>query len=103
MTELDEASQDHPVYIHQFGFGPAVTNSEGKRFLEAEGIVVGEDGVIAAGANALAAHALLKGIQTEEDRMRTTREIMTYVNSLGLTTVIDAAGGNRPELGAQQF
>lgn len=105
LAELDDAAPNHPVYIHLRANGPAVTNSPGKRFLEAEGIIVAQDGMIAAGGmgagpgNAVEAYDVLKRYQTEADKQRGTRELMAYANSLGLTTVIDAAGTNRP--GAQ--
>ncbi|MEE9570277.1 MAG: amidohydrolase family protein, partial [Gammaproteobacteria bacterium] len=71
----------------------------------AAGIAVGQDGMIPAGGmgaapgNAVDAYDLLKNTRTEQDKQRSTRELMAYANSLGLTTVIDAAGTNRP--GAQ--
>ena len=105
LAELDQASPDNPVYIHLRANGPAVTNSAGRPFFEAAGIPVGEDGMIPAGGmgaapgNAVEAYDLLKSTRTEQDKQRSTRELMAYANSLGLTTIIDAAGTNRP--GAQ--
>ena len=104
LAELDSAAPEHPFYMHLRANGPAVTNSLGKAFLEAEGISVDNNGVIAAGRGqnpSIAAYDVLKKHQTEEDRRRSTRELMTRANSLGLTTIIDAAGTNRP--GAQLF
>ncbi len=105
LAELDAASPDNPVYIHLRANGPAVTNSAGRPFFEAAGITVGEDGMIPAGGmgaapgNAVDAYDVLKATRTEEDKQRSTRELMAYANSLGMTTIIDAAGTNRP--GAQ--
>ena len=104
-AELDEVAPDQPVYIHLRANGPAITNSAGQPFFEAGGINVGPDGMIPAGGmgaapgNAVDAYDLLKATRSEEDKQRSTRELMAYANSLGLTTVIDAAGTNRP--GAQ--
>jgi predicted amidohydrolase YtcJ len=100
-AELDEVAPDQPVYIHLRANGPAVTNSAGQPFFEAAGINVGPDGMIPAGGmgaapgNAVDAYDLLKATRSEEDKQRSTRELMAYANSLGLTTVIDAAGTNR--------
>ena len=91
--------------MHLRANGPAVTNSAGRPFFEAAGINVGPEGMIPAGGmgaapgNAVDAYDLLKATRSEEDKQRSTRELMAYANSLGLTTVIDAAGTNRP--GAQ--
>ena len=71
LAELDEAAPGHPVYIHLRANGPAVTSSAGRRFLEAEGIIVAENGMIAAGGvgagpgNAVEAYDVLKSYQTE--------------------------------------
>jgi predicted amidohydrolase YtcJ len=105
LNELDQASPDKPVYIHLRAYGPAVTNSAGKRILEGQGITVAADGMIAAGGmgaapgNAVDSYDYLKTTRSEQDKQRSTRELMAYANGLGLTTVIDAAGTNRP--GAQ--
>jgi predicted amidohydrolase YtcJ len=105
LAELDEASPDNPVYLHLRANGPAITNTAGRPFFEAAGIDVGDDGMIPAGGmgsapgNAVEAYDLLKAARTEADKRRSTRELMGYANSLGRTTIIDAAGTNRP--GAQ--
>jgi predicted amidohydrolase YtcJ len=104
LIELDGAAPDHPVYMHLRANGPGVTNSTGKALLEAEGIAVASDGMIAMGrgaGNAIAAWGVLKASQTEADLQRGAAEFMSHANSLGLTTIIDAAGTNRP--GAQLF
>ena len=104
LVELDEVAPEHPFYMHLRANGPAVTNSKGKALLEAEGVAVADDGMIAMGrgpGNAIAAWDVLKARQTEADRQRSSIEFMAHANSLGLTTIIDAAGTNRP--GAQLF
>jgi predicted amidohydrolase YtcJ len=104
LAELDNVAPDHPFYMHLRANGPAVTNSKGKALLEAEGITVDTDGMIAMGrgpGNAIAAWDVFKASQTEADRRRSATEFMSHANSLGLTTIIDAAGTNRP--GAQLF
>ncbi|MFL2546221.1 MAG: amidohydrolase [Candidatus Rariloculaceae bacterium] len=105
LAELDEVTPNQPVYVHLRANGPAITNSAGRSFFEQGGIDVGPDGMIPAGGmgaapgNAVDAYDLLKATRSEEDKQRSTRDLMAYANSLGLTTVIDAAGTNRP--GAQ--
>ncbi len=105
LEELDEAAPNNPVYIHLRANGPAVTNSAGRPFFEAAGITVGDDGMIPAGGmgaapgNAVEAYDVLKATRSFDDMQRSTRDLMAYANSLGLTTIIDAAGTNRP--GAQ--
>ncbi len=99
LAELDAAAPDHPVYIHLRAYGPAVTNTLARHLLQDGGIDVGENGMIETRDAAIAAYDYLKSHQTDRDRQRNTRDLMRYVNSLGLTMVIDAAGTNRP--GAQ--
>lgn len=104
LQELDGAASDHPVYIHLRANGPAVTNSLGKTLLEAGGIEVAADGMVAMGggpANAIAAFTYLKSLQTHADRVRGTLEFMRHANSLGLTAVRDQGGTPRP--GGQLF
>jgi predicted amidohydrolase YtcJ len=81
--------------------GPAVANSLGRDLLVTGGIEVGEDGSIAQGAQSIAAYEYLKSLQTEEDRQRSAIEYMHHANSLGLTSIRDVAGTERP--GAQLF
>ena len=95
LAELDEALPDNPVYIHLRAYGPAVVNSLGKALLESGGVEVGDDGRIETRQGAIAAYDFLKSRQTFEQRQRNTKRLMAYVNSLGLTAVIDAAGTNR--------
>ena len=95
VAELDEALPDNPVYIHLRAYGPAVTNSKGREMFASGGIEVGDDGMIETREGAIAAYDFLKSRQTFEQRQRNTRLLMAYVNALGMTSVIDAAGTNR--------
>ena len=95
VPELDEALPDNPVYIHLRAYGPAVTNSKGREMFASGGIEVGDDGMIETREGAIAAYDFLKSRQTFEQRQRNTRLLMAYVNALGMTSVIDAAGTNR--------
>jgi predicted amidohydrolase YtcJ len=86
LAELDQAVPDHPVF---FGtFGPAVTNSLGKKFFESKGITVGATGALA-GPAANAALGLLRKMQTPEDRIRSAEYAQSYVLRYGLTTSVD--------------
>ena len=96
LGELDAAIAEDPIFL-QTGFdGAAVTNSRGKAFLEQQGIQVGEDGSIAANAQAVAAFTALKSLQTVEDQKRGAIDVMAYAASVGLTTS-DDKGGPWPE------
>ncbi len=99
--ELNSASPDHPFMIFLRANGPAVTNSIGRDVLVTGGIEVGEDGGVAQGGQSIAAFEYLKGLQTAEDRQRAAIEYMHHANSLGLTSIRDVAGTERP--GAQLF
>ena len=104
LQELDSVAMDHPIYIHLRANGPGVTNSLGKTLLEAGGIDVGDNGMVAMGGgptNAIAAFTYLKSTQTDADRERGTLEFMRHANSLGLTAVRDQGG--TPRAGAQLF
>jgi predicted amidohydrolase YtcJ len=99
--ELNSASPDHPFMIFLRASGPAATNNLGRDLLVAGGIEVGQDGGIAQGEQSIAAFEYLKSLQTEEDRQRSAIEYMHHANSLGLTSIRDVAGTERP--GAQLF
>jgi len=101
LGELDSASPDHPFMIFLRANGPAATNDLGRDLLLAGGIDVGQDGSIAQGAQSIAAFEYLKSLQTPEDRQRGAIEYMRHANSLGLTSIRDVAGTERP--GAQLF
>lgn len=94
-AELNEALPNNPVYVHYRAYGPAVTNNLGATMFEAGGIEVGDDGVFDEGEEAISAYYYLRGGQTVEQKARNTKLLMAYVNSLGITSVIDTAGTNR--------
>ncbi len=86
LAELDQAVPDHPVFFATFG--PAVTNSLGKKFFESKGITVGPTGALA-GPAANAALGLLRNMQTLEDKIRSAEDAQSYVLRYGLTTSVD--------------
>ena len=86
LAELDQAVPDHPVFFATFG--PAVTNSLGKKFFESKGITVGPTGALA-GPSANAALGLLRHMQTLEDKIRSAEYAESYVLRYGLTTSVD--------------
>ena len=88
-TDLDAAAPKHGVYISGTGGGTgAITNSVGRAFLAARGVMVDEaTGVV---ASAQAAVAALQAGQTPEDRLRGTADLNAHANSLGLTGVVNA-------------
>ena len=100
-AELSSASPNHPFMIFLRANGPAVTNNLGRDLLLHGGIEVGADGSIAQGGQSIAAFDYLKSLQTEADRRRGAVEFMHHANSLGLTSIRDVAGTERP--GAQLF
>lgn len=98
LAELDEAAPNHAVFMMAYIFGPAVTNSIGKRFFEVAGIPVGEDGVLATRPGSfdtpgLQAYSRLQDDHTLEDKKRSLRELMRYSNTVGLSTVLEGGGG----------
>ena len=86
LMELDEAVPDHPVFFA--AFGPAVTNSLGKKFFESKGIAVSPTGALE-GPAAHAALGQLRKLQTLEDRIRSAEYAQSYVLRYGLTTSVD--------------
>lgn len=86
LAELDEAVPDHPVYFATFG--PAVTNSLGKKFFESNGVAVGATGALA-GPAANAALGLLRKMQSLEDKVRSAEYAQSYALRYGLTTSVD--------------
>src|SRR6185503_18347658 len=83
-AELDAAAPKHGVYISGTGGGTgAITNSVGRAFFAARGVMVEDTtGVV---ASAQAAVAALQAVQTPEDRLRGTTDLNAHANSLGLT------------------
>ncbi len=88
-AELDAAAPKHGVYISGTGGGTgAITNTVGRAFFAAKGVMVDETtGVV---ASAQAAVAALTMAQTAEDKLRSTADLNAHANSLGLTGVINA-------------
>jgi predicted amidohydrolase YtcJ len=88
-AELDAAAPKHGVYISGTGGGTgAITNSAGRAFFAARGVMVDEaTGVV---TSAQAAVAALQSMQTSEDKLRGTADLNAHANHLGLTGVINA-------------
>ncbi len=87
LAELDQAVPDHPVFFATFG--PAVTNSVGKKFFESKGITVNATTGALEGPNAAAALGVLRQMQTPEDKIRSAEDAQAYVLRYGLTTSVD--------------
>jgi predicted amidohydrolase YtcJ len=88
-AELDAAAPKHGVYISGTGGGTgAITNSVGRAFLAAKGVMVDE--TTGAVASAQAAVAALQAGQTPDDKLRGTADLNAHANSLGLTGVVNA-------------
>ena len=98
LDELDEFAPDNPVFLQWNAFfGPSVTNSLGKDFLESRGIEVADDGIAAAVDPTFQAFLAIDSLDTFEDKLQGTRNIMRYAASLGLTNVFEAGGGHHPD------
>jgi predicted amidohydrolase YtcJ len=82
-AELDAASPDRPVYLN------GRTNSVGEVFFEARGIAV--DDVTGQVANTGAATTALRSIQTFEDKVRGTADIIAFAAATGLTMIHDTS------------
>lgn len=104
-AELDVAAPRNPIYISEFGgTNKALTNTSGKAWFTANGVVVNADGSL---ANAGLAFAALRagevaGDPALPDRLTTTREAIAFANSLGLTMVHDVGGNGFPQANAAQ-
>ena len=83
LAELDAV--DRPVYI-QAAQGGTRTNSQGKAWLEARGVMVAVDGAIAGRAPTAALLALRKEFLTPETRKRSALDVLKYYAALGVTT-----------------
>jgi predicted amidohydrolase YtcJ len=86
LIELDAVSR--PVYI-QAAQGGARTNSQGKAWLEARGVMVASDGAIAGQALQTALLTLRKELLTAETRKRSALDALNYYARLGITTIRD--------------
>ena len=101
LAELDAAAPRHPVYIHSSFNGPAVTNTLGRRFFAGKGVPVADDGTIAQNGPAWDALDALRSVWTLDDRKRTMRQVFSYFNQVGLTTVHSVLGSQ--ERGPAQY
>jgi len=78
-----------PVYL-QAAQGGTRTNSEGKKWLEARGVMVADDGAITGAATGLALQTLRKELLTAETRKRSAADALQYYSTLGITTHRDS-------------
>ncbi len=106
LTEMSAAVPNHPVFIMESFAGPGATNALGKSFFDSHGVVVGADGLVAAGAASLNALFQLRQMQTIETQKRGLQDAMAYAASVGITTHLDQGGfpaaGNNTD-GAANF
>ena len=95
LAELDAV--DRPVYL-QAAQGGTRTNSAGKAWLEARGIMVGADGAITGQATGLALQTLRKELLTPEARVRNASDALAYYARLGITTHRDSGAFHSEEV-----
>lgn len=94
-AELDAAVSDRPVFLFRQFTGPVVVNSMAKAWLEtvtsplAGGVVVSDDGLIAAGLPSTTALYHLRVRQTFDDKVRSTLDAMAFSASVGVTAHLD--------------
>ncbi len=104
-AELDEAVPDRPVFLYTRFTGPCATNTLGKEYFDAvdDGplphpdavkINTSDDGFIASGGFGVptpstTALYVLRTLQTFEDQLRSSRDMMAYSASVGLTAHSD--------------
>lgn len=87
LAELDQAVPDHPVFFATFG--PAVTNTLGRKFFENKGIAADPTTGALEGPAASAALGILRQMQTPVDKIRSAEDAQAYVLRYGLTTSVD--------------
>jgi hypothetical protein len=87
LAELDQAVPDHPVFFATFG--PAITNTAGRKYFESKGIAVNATTGALEGPAAVAALGELRKMQTPEDKIRSAEDAQAYVLRYGLTTSVD--------------
>ncbi len=95
LAELDAVNR--PVYL-QAAQGGTRTNSVGKTWLEARGVMVGDDGAVAGRAASAALLALRKELLTPETRKRSALDALRYYARLGITTHRDCGAFHSDEL-----
>jgi predicted amidohydrolase YtcJ len=94
LTELDAVGR--PVYL-QAAQGGTRTNSDGKAWLEARGVMVAADGAIAGQAVGLALQTLRKTLLTPDTRTRSALDALHYYARLGITTHRDSGAFHADE------
>jgi predicted amidohydrolase YtcJ len=94
LAELDAVGR--PVYI-QAAQGGTRTNSLGKTWLEARGVVVAADGAIAGPPLGVALQALRKELLTPDTRQRSALGALQYYAALGITTHRDSGAFHSDE------
>lgn len=87
LQELDAVNR--PVYI-QAAQGGTRTNSQGKAWLEARGVMVAADGAITGPSLTTALQVLRKELLTPETRKRSALDALQYYAELGITTHRDS-------------
>ena len=92
LDELDDAAPFHAVYLSISNWGPGATNSMGRRLLQERGVPVGEDGMVAHGADTVAAWHALSATHDEGATRRQTDRQMRFAASMGVTAVFDMGG-----------
>jgi predicted amidohydrolase YtcJ len=111
LDELTKAVPNHPVFIMEGFSGPGATNALGKKFFEANGVPVRDDGFIDGGGLGVAtpctkALFLLRQMQTRESMLQGLQDAMAYAAGVGVTTHLDQGGfpaaGNNAD-GAANF
>ena len=94
-VELDAAAPHHAVYLQPGFRAGGVTNSLGEDFFRTHGVDVSDAGGVSSPGDAGNA---LRAVQTPEDRLRGTRDIIAHAARLGLTMVHDMGNlTNQPE------
>jgi len=84
--ELDEALPDHPLYLQQSYFGPALTNTAGRKFFADRNVLVDKNGRF---ANRRAALSMLLRNADPAQMLARFRAYTAYASGLGLTMVVD--------------
>jgi hypothetical protein len=94
LAELDAVGR--PVYL-QAAQGGTRTNSEGRAWLEARGVMVAADGTIAGPNAGLALQTLRRELLSPDARRRTALDALLYYAKLGITTHRDSGAFHAEE------